>query len=128
MLQEDGYLIVILKEYRVYCAASIVENIDMNIEKKGIICGAIWGLISLKYAMSEEWIKSIYGIDPDLLKLIEDIIYLPAKIVSLFGILIFGDFPEQLLIIIWPFYIIGTIFIGGFFGYLISKIIKEFRK
>ncbi len=100
----------------------------MNIEKKGIICGAIWGLISLKYAMSEEWIKSIYGIDPDLLKLVEDTIYLPAKIVSFFGILIFGDFPRQLLIIIWPFYIIGTLFIGAFIGYVFSKMIKEVQK
>jgi hypothetical protein len=99
----------------------------VNIEKKGIIYGAIWGLISLKYAMSEEWIKSIYGIDPDLLKLIEDTIYLPAKIVSFLGILIFGDFSRRLLIIVWPFYIIGTILIGAFLGYLISKIIKKLR-
>ncbi len=100
----------------------------MDIEKKGIICGAIWGLISLKYVMSVDLIESIYRIDPSLLKLIEDMIYLPVKIVSFFEILIFGNFSRQLLIIVWPFYIIGTIFMGAFLGYLISKIIKELRK
>ena len=96
----------------------------MDIEKKGIICGTIWGLISLKYAMSSGLIESIYGISPNLLKLFFEIIYLPAKIVSFFGILIFGDFPRQLLIFAFLFYIIGTIFMGAFLGYSFSKIIK----
>lgn len=81
----------------------------MNIEKKGIILGAIWGLISIKFATL-------------------GYIFLPAEIVSVLGMLIFGNFPRELLIIAYLFYIIGTILVGAFLGYLIAKIIKRLKK
>lgn len=93
----------------------------MNLEKKGIICGAIWGLIgliSLQYAITRMF-ESI---------LAEYTIYLPTKIVSFFGILIFGESPRKLLILVMPFYIIGTIFMGAFLGYLITKIILKIKQ
>lgn len=82
----------------------------MNIEKKGIICGAIWGIISIKLA------ELGYN---GILKYI----YLPANIVSLLGELIFGDYRRELFIFMYLFYIIGSIFAGAFFGYIVSKII-----
>ena len=42
---------------------------------------------------------------------------------SFFGILIFGESPRKLLILVMPFYIIGTIFIGA-----IAKIILKIKQ
>ena len=105
----------------------------MKIEKKGIICGAIWGLTSIKLAMLgyTGYIYKIlicYGINSNLLKLFEYTIYLPVNIVSFFGTLIFGNFPRELLVFAFIFYIIGTIFTGAFIGYLFAKIVKRYRE
>lgn len=98
----------------------------MSIEKKCIMLGAIWGLISLEYVLSTGLIGSVYGIN--LLALIENIIYFPVKIISFIGILMFG-YPSRIsLIIAWPFFILGTIFMGAFIGYLFSKTIKIYNK
>lgn len=88
----------------------------MNIEKKGIIIGAIWGLVSIKLELFGH--ETVFGYYPIL-------IYLPAKIASILGEYMIGEYPREFLIIVFLLYIFGSIFIGSFIGYLISKVIKK---
>jgi hypothetical protein len=107
----------------------MIEKGIINIEKKGLIWGTIWGLISIVYTIfinvNYNYIESI---NPILFKLTEYTINLPISIIADSIYLIFGDATRKLSFIIIPLYLIGAILVGMCLGYLISKIIKEMQK
>lgn len=94
----------------------------MTIEKKGLLYGAIWGLIT-----------AIFGTGFSLplffaIPIINYAVFAPARITALFGKLIFGKPPYgSLITVVWIFYIAGSILTGALLGYVIAKIYLKLK-